>query len=170
MITWYGIFHYIMQIWPYFIGPSGILIFTFHSPVRSLPSSWSWRLPFTASLGLSCCHLPVHLPGSWIHFYWGTQQGKLVGCLFAHDVYFCILRDQHRGWHVASVIHVCSRKEERKGRKEGGREWGKRIHFFSPPFPGNAKVHFTQQVLSLLIYISEVLNWVSIDSNNYQPV
>lgn len=74
----------------------------------------------------------------------------------------CFLSDQHRAWHMyIKCLKTTGREEERKGKREG-------IQVFPPLFPGNTKAHFNQQVLSLLINISEVLNSVSIDRNNYQ--
>lgn len=121
--------------------------------------------PSTAPRRLNCCHLPVHLSGSWIHLSWGPLRGTRVCCLLMTFVliYLHILSDQHSIWGTAGVINICRRKkgreEEGKGRREGG---------FPPPFPGNAKAHFNQQVQSSLIHISDVSNWVSIDRNNYQ--
>ena len=142
--------------------PTGRLLCTFQSPAHLLPPPWS-------HLGL----LSPACPPSWILDPSPLRHSAgHVSRLLVPDVCFsplCILSAQHRVWRVPSIINVCRRKRGREERQEGGRKQGKGIHIHPPPFPHNAKPHFNQQGLSLLIHISEVLNWVPIDSNNYQP-
>ena len=70
------------------------------------------------------------------------------------------------GPDVAAVINICRREKgiRKRGReagkeqeKKGSGEKEKGIQVL-PSFPGNAKSHCNQLVLSLLISISEVLN------------
>lgn len=52
---------------------------------------------------------------------------------------------------MAAVINMCRTKrrkeDERKGKREGERDRRKGMQFFPPLFPGDAKAHFSQQVL-----------------------
>lgn len=137
--------------------PSSLISASMKSEARHPPYHSGWT---------SVC-LPVHLPRSHVHLHGGATQTTCIHCLlmtFLALIYFCILSDGHRVWPMTGVINICrTQKRKQEERK------GKRRNPASSSFSRSRGSSFQPtRAVSLSVHISEVLNSVPIDRNNYQ--